>query len=183
MSSSLSSYSKLFVLRNIFQRILPITQKLNIRLFSSSQFFYQKINSNDEIKLSMEDINDKSNIKKINREQLLKLHNLSALNPPLKNSKEEKELMDELSDLINFMNQLKDVKLPSSFDERSELLTYGMSEVIISKESLNQLDQLKSNSTSQDVIKEEGKEKSGKELLNWSTNRLGDYYASRIKKS
>ncbi|WWC88388.1 uncharacterized protein L201_003299 [Kwoniella dendrophila CBS 6074] len=117
----------------------------------------------------------------ISRTELHKLHRLSALNPPEVNSLEEKELIEELSELIDLMNQVKGVNLPSSLEERSKLLSKGINEVILNENTINGISN--KAQTHRDIRGDnEVIEKSGKELLSWSNNKLGDYYVSKIKK-
>ncbi|WWC62919.1 uncharacterized protein I303_105517 [Kwoniella dejecticola CBS 10117] len=170
--SALTPSSRLSVLRTVFQRQRSVGTHMKImrplRLYSTTSTLQ---GSSQEIpmtpsysaKLTDTDIDVSETRSLITREQLHKLHTLSALNPPPENSAEEQDLIEELSGLIGLMNQVQDVPLPSSLEERAELLSRGMGQVVVSQESLDQ--------------------KSGKELLIWSTNRLGDYYTSRIKRT
>ncbi|OCF44309.1 hypothetical protein I317_01754 [Kwoniella heveanensis CBS 569] len=127
----------------------------------------------------------------ISRETFQKLHKLSALNPPPPGSQEESDLMEGLSDLIHLMDRVKSVELPESVNERAGLLVegIGIGEVLISDRDQDQDQAIISGSSSGGVHGLAGKdknsiestEKRGKELLGWATNRVGDFYASRIQ--
>ncbi|KIR58440.1 hypothetical protein I312_106544 [Cryptococcus bacillisporus CA1280] len=108
----------------------------------------------------------------ITRQQLEKLHTLSALAPPPAGSQEEKQLLDELSELVGLMELVKDVELPQ--EEIEGLLAEGVGAVRIGEIDLK--DEGKAEN------KVNGREKSGQDLLDWSPTRLGDYYSSALKK-
>lgn len=108
----------------------------------------------------------------ITRQQLEKLHTLSALAPPPAGSREEKQLLDELSELVGLMELVKDVELPQEEIER--LLAEGVGAVRI-----GEID-LKDEGKAENEVN--GREKSGQDLLDWSSTRLGDYYSSALKK-
>jgi hypothetical protein len=96
-----------------------------------------------------------------------RLHRLSALNPPLPGSAEEKELLEGLNELVGLMEAVKAVELPEGKDAVQKLLNRGVGEVVIG----------------QDTGGEGEKEKvEGRELLKWATRRKGDYYHSKAGK-
>ncbi|OXG76697.1 hypothetical protein C345_06555 [Cryptococcus neoformans A2-102-5] len=108
----------------------------------------------------------------ITRQQLEKLHTLSALAPPPAGSQEEKQLLEGLSELVGLMELVKDVELPH--EEIGGLLAEGVGSVWI-----REID-LKDEGKAEDEVN--AREKSGQELLDWSPTRLGDYYSSALKK-
>lgn len=112
----------------------------------------------------------------ISRETLVKLHKLSALNPPPEGSIEEAQVKAELSELIGLMDIVKEVELPPG-DLRTitqELLGQGVGSVVF--------DQLDEEAQKTKVVQEaEEREKHGKELLEWATKRVGDYYSAKVK--
>ncbi|WVF68766.1 hypothetical protein IAT40_003538 [Kwoniella sp. CBS 6097] len=92
------------------------------------------------------------------------------------------------------MDKVKSVQLPESNEARAGLLVegIGIGEIIVTdqKHDLNQDQTISSSGISNDLIGSdelaakgmEGEtETRGKELLGWATNRVGDFYASRIK--
>jgi hypothetical protein len=98
---------------------------------------------------------------------LERLHRLSALNPPLPGSKEEKELLEGLNELVGLMEAVKAVQLPEGKEAVGELLNQGVGEVVIGEETGG----------------ERGSgEVEGRELLGWATRRKGDYYHSKAGK-
>lgn len=116
----------------------------------------------------------------ITRERLHKLHQLSALNPPPEDSAEEEELIRELSQLIALMEQVQEVELPQDKESLGRLLSQGVGEVVVNAESINQRDKEPVKPTAS-VIGQGGQETArNRELLEWSTNRHGDFYASRV---
>ncbi|WVQ65371.1 uncharacterized protein L199_003547 [Kwoniella botswanensis] len=162
--SRLSSHSRLFVLRTIFQYQHLSTSLPVARSLSTSRSYFQS-----------------ESTPRLSRETLRRLHRLSALNPPQPDSTEEIELIDELSELISLMDEVKQVELPHSVEERAELLNQGVfGEVTITQDSLDQLDNTRQRGNGQ--VEEKAIERTGKQLLDWSTNRLGDYYASKNKR-
>lgn len=67
----------------------------------------------------------------LTREQLHKLHKLSALKPPQEGSPEEEKLLEELGSLIGLMDVVKEVSLPQDPKELAELLKgFGQSEQV-----------------------------------------------------
>ncbi|WVR06596.1 hypothetical protein IAU60_003628 [Kwoniella sp. DSM 27419] len=123
---------------------------------------------------------------RISRETLHRLHRLSALNPPAIDSEEERTLLSELSELVSLMDQVKTVELPSSRTERAELLAEGVGQVVISQETMEDVDlrrdtTISSAGSGAERVESTLGEKRGKELLGWATNRVGDYYASKNK--
>ncbi|WWD05278.1 hypothetical protein V865_003351 [Kwoniella europaea PYCC6329] len=164
--SRLSSVSRLFILRTIFQHQYqhPSTSLPSRRSLSTSSR-----------------IRSESSSTRISRETLHRLHRLSALNPPQPDSTDEIELIDELSELISLMDEVKQVELPQSVAERAELLNQGVfGEVTISQESLDQSDKIRQPGDG--TVEEKARERTGKDLLDWSTNRLGDFYTSKNKR-
>lgn len=108
----------------------------------------------------------------ITRQQLEKLHTLSALAPPPAGSQEEKQLLEGLSELVGLMELVKDVELPN--EEIGGLLAEGVGSVWI-----REIDPKDEGKAENEV---NAREKSGQELLDWSPTRLGDYYSSALKK-
>ncbi|KAK6907743.1 hypothetical protein L486_05664 [Kwoniella mangroviensis CBS 10435] len=162
--SPLSSQSKLLILRTVFQHQRPSTSFPVNRSFSTSRSYSTSQSTTTSTRIS--------------RETLHRLHRLSALNPPPPDSSEEGELIDELSELISLMDEVKQMELPHSLEERADLLNQGVfGEVTISQESLDRLDKIRQLGNGQ--VEDKARERSGKQLLDWSTNRLGDYYASK----
>jgi Arc/MetJ family transcription regulator len=98
---------------------------------------------------------------------LERLHRLSALNPPLPGSKEEKELLEGLNELVGLMEAVKAVQLPEGKEAVGELLNRGVGEDVIGEET----------GTDRGTGEVEGRE-----LLRWATRRKGDYYHSRAGK-
>jgi len=96
-----------------------------------------------------------------------RLHRLSALNPPHSGSKEEKELLEGLNELVGLMEAVKAVQLPEGKEAVGELLNQGVGEVIIGEK------------TGTDRV---AGEVEGRELLGWATRRKGDYYHSKAGK-
>ena len=95
---------------------------------------------------------------------LERLHRLSALDPPPPGTKEEKELLKGLNELVGLMEAVKEVELPQGKEAVGELLNQGVGEVVIGEET-----------GTDRVTGEVG----GRELLGWATRRKGDYYHSR----
>ncbi|KAK8858848.1 hypothetical protein IAR55_003078 [Kwoniella newhampshirensis] len=129
----------------------------------------------------------------LDRPTLHRLHHLSALNPPPPDSIEEKQLLSDLSDLISLMDQVKSVRLPTSHEERGRLLGQGVGQVKIDEGVFDRLNAISSpekhgeaevqgNELRDEDCNEEGQteETSGKELLNWATTRVGDFYSSKL---
>ncbi|WVW84999.1 hypothetical protein I302_107035 [Kwoniella bestiolae CBS 10118] len=180
--SPLTPQSRLFILRTILQHpSLRPTPRWNTRSLSSTPL--PSSGSSSPLTLSEPSSSIPStSTPRISRSTLHRLHRLSALNPPSSNSTEETQLIEELSDLIALMDEVKGVELPSSVEERAELLNQGVfQEVVVSQDSLDELDRARGQAQAQSEKNEE-QEKGGRKLLGWSTNRLGDYYASRIKR-
>jgi hypothetical protein len=98
---------------------------------------------------------------------LERLHRLSALNPPPPGSKEEKELLEGLNELVGLMEAVKAVQLPEGKEAVGELLNRGVGEVVIGEET---------------GVERGTGEVEGRELLRWATRRKGDYYHSRAGK-
>jgi len=95
---------------------------------------------------------------------LERLHRLSALNPPPSGSKEEKELLEGVNELVGLMEAVKAVQLPEGKEAVGDLLNQGVGEVVIGEET----------GTDRGTGEVEGRE-----LLGWATRRKGDYYLSR----
>jgi len=114
----------------------------------------------------------------ISRESLVKLHRLSALDPPEEGSPEELQLKAELGELLGLMDIVKNVEMPHGEVNLAQLLTEGVGEVVIDEKVAEA-----SKGVQKVRIEEklEHREKHGKELLEWATRRVGDYYASRVK--
>jgi hypothetical protein len=108
----------------------------------------------------------------ITPQMLPRLHRLSALNPPVKDSDEETKLLKELNELVSLMDGVKDVVLPLNKDELGSLLSEGVGEVHIGHDDL----QL-GKKADREMEKEDGRK-----LLSWATRRVGDYYATRLEK-
>ncbi|WRT68058.1 uncharacterized protein IL334_005033 [Kwoniella shivajii] len=183
--SPLTSHSKMSILRLVLQRThSPAgTFAIYTRSLTTSSALFQ-ISTPSSTLSPTPSSSDSASTKRISRETLNRLHHLSALNPPLPNSKEETNLIGELSDLISLMDQVKDVELPNTLSERSDLLAQGVGEITLSQKSIDELDQTKkvNNTRGEGILGQVRTEAEGKELLDWSTNRVGDYYASRLKK-
>lgn len=114
----------------------------------------------------------------ISRETLVKLHRLSALNPPEEGSPEEMQLKAELGELLGLMDIVKDVEMPQGEVDLRQLLTEGVGEVVID-EKVAEAGAGVQKARMEEKL--EHREKHGKELLDWATRRVGDYYASRVK--
>lgn len=117
--------------------------------------------------------------KPISRETLVKLHRLSALNPPEEGSEEELQLKDELGVLMGLMDIVQKVELPPG-DLReitAELLSEGVGEVVVDEH----VAEVQAKDARSGMEKSEEGGKSGRELLDWATRRVGDYYAARVK--
>jgi hypothetical protein len=95
---------------------------------------------------------------------------LSALDPPTKGSKEEEDLLKGLNELVGLMEVVKAVELPEGKDAIGELLTQGVSEVVIGEHTGEDI-----GSAGEDTAR-------GRELLQWATRRKGDYYHSKAAK-
>ena len=106
----------------------------------------------------------------LSHDALLRLHKLSALNPPAEGSEEERELVDGLGELIGLMELVKDVELEGDV---GELLAEGVGEVVIDGSE---------TTISPKPTTPGSSEKSGKELLDWATRRVGDFYAHRVER-
>ncbi|KAK1925627.1 hypothetical protein DB88DRAFT_484542 [Papiliotrema laurentii] len=121
----------------------------------------------------------------ISDETWLKLHRLAAINPPPEGSEEEARLKAGLSELVGLMEIVKNVQLPEG-DLRTitaELLSEGVGEVVFdgtvaqaSTTISGQKDGGQATSATSPAH-----EKTGRELLEWATRRVGDYYASKVK--
>lgn len=136
----------------------------------------------------------------LSREELHRLHRLSALDPPAANSPEERELLEDLGALVGLMDMVKDVELPKMTDEEvGRLLAGGVGSVEFDGLDGEDWDDVGHGVGSaaeprtgeqeegRDGIVEKGKAaskgkdttKRGRELLEYATNRRGDYYMSR----
>ena len=126
---------------------------------------------------------------KFNREQLLRLLKLSALNPPAEGSDEEARLLGGLGELVGLMHLVKDVKLDADV---KDLLPEGVGEVYIDgKAPTPQSEAVKAVSSDvgdarlQDTdaagMDVRGEEKTGRDLLNWATRRVGNFYSHRAE--
>jgi len=112
----------------------------------------------------------------ISRETLVKLHKLSALNPPEEGSIEEAAVKAELGELLGLMDIVKEVDLPAG-DLRAitkELLSQGVGSVVFDKLEVEEKKR-------KVVVEQEDREKHGQELLDWATKRVGDYYSAKVK--
>lgn len=122
--------------------------------------------------------------KPISRETLVKLYRLSALDPPEEGSTEETELKDELAVLMGLMDIVQKVKLPPGDlrDITAELLGEGVGEIVfdehVAEARPGAVDSIKASEVG-DAVSQDGI--SGRELLDWATRRVGDYYAARVK--
>ncbi|WVN86421.1 uncharacterized protein L203_101585 [Cryptococcus depauperatus CBS 7841] len=105
----------------------------------------------------------------ISRQTLERLHKLSALAPPPPDSLEEKQLIKELSELIGLMDLVKQVELPQ--EAIPGLLGEGIGAVRVGEAKQEM------KGTAGDEATWQG-EKHGKDLLEWSPTRIGDYYSS-----
>jgi hypothetical protein len=114
----------------------------------------------------------------LSRETLVKLHRLSALKPPEEGSPEEMQLKAELGELLGLMDIVKNVEMPQGEVNLRQLLTEGVSEVVID-EKVAEVGAGLQQARMEEKL--EHREKHGKELLDWATRRVGDYYASRVK--
>ncbi|ORX37151.1 hypothetical protein BD324DRAFT_428879 [Kockovaella imperatae] len=113
---------------------------------------------------------------KLSRDQLLRLHKLSALNAPPEGSEEEAKLLDGLGELIGLMELVKSVELEGDV---GELLAEGVGEVVIDgSEPPKPTD---SSEVASQPAPSLSKPKSGRELLGWATRKVGDFYAHRIE--
>ena len=120
----------------------------------------------------------------LSSDTLLKLHRLSALNPPTAGSDEERNLIEDLSGLIGLMDLVKEVEIPADL-KIEDLLGRG-GEVVIKldpSENVEKLDHLdgKQQATEEGKGKVDGGKKD-RDLLGWATRRIGDYYASKVEK-
>lgn len=132
----------------------------------------------------------------LSRAELHRLHRLSALNPPPADSPEERELLQELGELVGLMDMVKDVELPAMTDEEvGRLLAGGVGSVEFDGEDGEFWDDLQAPQETMNGKEEDGtgciqaqgaKEpidssyvKKDRELLEFATNRRGDYYVSR----
>jgi hypothetical protein len=78
------------------------------------------------------------------------------------------------------MEQVQEVELPEDKESLGRLLSQGVGEVVVNAESINQRDKDPENLTAS-VTAQGGQETArNRELLDWSTNRHGDFYASRL---
>ncbi|KAK4685311.1 hypothetical protein P7C73_g4840, partial [Tremellales sp. Uapishka_1] len=110
---------------------------------------------------------------------LQKLHRLSALNPPEIGSKEEAVLMEELNELIGLMDQVKAVELPAGDRQEMirDLLGVGVGEIVIDGSHESQkVGELRGQGRGM-----EKETKNGRELLEYATRRVGDYYGFKQK--
>ena len=82
----------------------------------------------------------------------------------------------ELGELLGLMDIVKEVDLPAG-DLRAitkELLSQGVGSVVF--------DKLEVEEKKRKVVAEtEDREKHGKDLLEWATRRVGDYYSAKVK--
>ncbi|WVQ73470.1 hypothetical protein IAR50_003042 [Cryptococcus sp. DSM 104548] len=108
----------------------------------------------------------------LSRDVLVRLHKLSALTPPPEGSGEEAELMDELGELVGLMDLVKQVELPQ--EEIEGLLGEGIGAIRVGESDVGK----------EDVAGPiEGKQESGKKLLEWSPTRVGDFFSSALKQT
>lgn len=109
------------------------------------------------------------------REALHRLHRLSALNPPAGGSKEEVELIEGLRGLVGLMDAVKAVQLPEGKGGYGALLGRGVGEL-----ELDFTETEKTSDPGQAVRVDREGGKRDRELLQYATRRVGDYYASRL---
>ncbi len=121
----------------------------------------------------------------ISHETFLKLHRLSALNPPPAGSEDEKVLKTELNELIHLMDLVKDVELPSYAEEEGgrdrmvrELLGQGVGEMVIDGSQEIAIDEGDDTKTTLKgaVLTGQKADKNGRDLLGYATRRRGDNY-------
>ena len=120
--------------------------------------------------------------KMLSRTTLHKLHRLSALNSPPNDSEEEKKLLHELGELVGLMELVKDVRLDGDV---GELLAEGVGEVFIGEvdNSDHSNKPRRGDSAVQETsLGKDPDEKSGRELLDWASRRIGDFYAHKAEK-
>ncbi|WWD18739.1 hypothetical protein CI109_103193 [Kwoniella shandongensis] len=121
---------------------------------------------------------------RLTRSQLHRLHHLSALHPPPSESEEETTLLSELDELISLMDRVKVVDLPTSKEDRGKLLGQGVGEVRIDESVFEQPKMGMGKEKEKELDDGSGSgsgEKTGKELLDWATTRVGDFYSSKLK--
>jgi hypothetical protein len=136
---------------------------------------------------------------------LYRLHRLSALNPPPSGSEEEKEMLAELDTLVGLMDLVQAVEMELGLDV-SGLLAEGVGEMVIdgshemarTRTDMEAETKTKTSTTSttEDEVggllgerretshaagdgKGKYTHKSGRELLEYATRRVGDYYGFR----
>jgi Asp-tRNA(Asn)/Glu-tRNA(Gln) amidotransferase C subunit len=106
----------------------------------------------------------------LTREQLHKLHKLSALKPPQEGSPEETKLMEELGGLIGLMDVVKEVSLPQDPKELAELLKgFGQSEQVFDGTNMT-----REKPTSTSMLK-------GRELLKYAAKSERGLYVFKSK--
>ncbi|GFZ50604.1 hypothetical protein JCM24511_08362 [Saitozyma sp. JCM 24511] len=143
----------------------------------------------------------------ITPEALQRLHRLSALNPPPSGSQEEKEVLAELGTLVGLMDLVQAVEMEVGLDVGG-LLADGVGEVVIDgshemgrartgmeagAEAESSTSTSASTTIEADIVGLPGERretphvagapehshKSGRELLEYATRRVGDYYGFR----
>lgn len=104
----------------------------------------------------------------LDRAALTKLCTLAALNPPAEGSEAETRLLAELGELVGLMDLVGEVQLEQGEDAVGALLTEGVGELVIdgSEDAKLQGTQQENNDR-------------GRELLQYATNRVGDFYGFR----
>lgn len=101
----------------------------------------------------------------LDRTTLHKLCTLAALDPPAEGSEAETKLLSELGELVGLMDLVGTVELESDV---SSLLSQGVGEYVLGQER------------DRESIPD-GKE-NGRQLLEYATRRVGDYYGFRADK-
>lgn len=101
----------------------------------------------------------------LSRADLERLHSLAALNPPPAGSSEEAKLLEDLNELVGLMDLVHEVEVD---EDHGELLTHGVPEMVFDVDT-----QHKPQSPP------EGKR--NKELLEYATRRIGDYYGFKTE--
>jgi len=100
----------------------------------------------------------------LDRAALHKLCSLAALNPPAEGSAEETALLADLGELVGLMDLVGSVELEGDV---GTLLSAGIGEFVIGE------------SREREPVPE-GQEQ-GRQLLEYATRRVGDYYGFRVE--
>lgn len=83
------------------------------------------------------------------------------------------ELLEGLKGLVGLMDAVKAVELPEGGEGYGSLLGRGVGELVLDFEKTEDMQGDKKSS-------DQGEKKRGRELLQYATRRVGDYYASRL---